>query len=53
LIEKLKYINETLCNTIIFTIHQPNSKIVKSLDRVILILDGYISYDGKANNIKN
>jgi ABC-type multidrug transport system ATPase subunit len=34
--------------TIISTIHQPSSKIFAHFDRVMLMVDGHIIYDGRA-----
>jgi ABC-type multidrug transport system ATPase subunit len=46
----LKKLAKDESKTVVFTIHNPNSEIFELFDRLILISEGNIIYQGKANN---
>ena len=48
-VQKLKQRNIT----IISTIHAPSQKILNLFDKIIILCEGYLIYDGKPGDIKN
>jgi ABC-type multidrug transport system ATPase subunit len=48
-IKYLKRLSEVEKKTVVFSIHNPNSEIFSLFDRLILLAEGSIIYQGKAN----
>lgn len=46
IVDYLKYLAKTQKKTIFMTIHQPNSEIFQLFDRLILLVEGNIIYQG-------
>lgn len=46
---KLLNYQAKLGKTVIATIHQPNSELFQSFDRLLLLMEGHTIYQGKAN----
>jgi len=52
IVETLKNLNQ-LNRTIVMTLQQPNSKIYNMMERLILVVDGGIVYDGHVKDMKD